>query len=94
MRLIDVDAAIKAVEKSMYENPHKNGICRSMHDHEHRHFLAILMGLSPAQPDIIYCKDCIWRNEDNACENMYDRYGFWPEVEPNDFCSWAERREE
>ena len=52
MRLIDADAAIKAVEKSMYENPHENTIHRSMHDHEHRHFLTILMGLPPAQPEI------------------------------------------
>lgn len=53
MRLIDADAAIEAVEKSMSENPHKNKIHRSMHDHEHRHFLAILTGLPPAEPE--YC---------------------------------------
>ena len=51
MKLIDADAAIKAVEKSMYENPHENTIHRSMHDHEHRHFLTILMGLPSAQPE-------------------------------------------
>ena len=51
MRLIDADAAIKAVEKSMYENPHENTIHRSMHDHEHRHFLTILMGLPSIQPE-------------------------------------------
>ena len=43
--------AIKAVEKSMYENPHENTIHRSMHDHEHRHFLTILMGLPSIQPE-------------------------------------------
>ena len=43
--------AIEAVEKSMYENPHENAILRGMHDHEHRHFLTILMGLPSAQPE-------------------------------------------
>ena len=43
--------AIEAVEKSMYENPHENEIHRGMHDHEHRHFLTILMGLPSAQPE-------------------------------------------
>ena len=43
--------AIEAVEKSMYENPHENAILRGMHDHEHRHFLTILMGLPSVQPE-------------------------------------------
>ena len=43
--------AIEAVEKSMSENPHENEIHRGMHDHEHRHFLTILMGLPPAQSE-------------------------------------------
>ena len=49
--LISRQQAIEAVEKSMYENPHENAIHRSMHDHEHRHFLTILMGLPSAQPE-------------------------------------------
>ena len=49
--LISRKAAIDAVEKSMYENPHENEIHRGMHDHEHRHFLTILMGLPSAQLD-------------------------------------------
>lgn len=48
--LISRKAAIDAVEKSMYENPHENEIHRGMHDHEHRHFLTILMGLPSARP--------------------------------------------
>jgi hypothetical protein len=50
MDAISRQAAIEAVEKSMYENPHENDIHRGMHDHEHRHFLTILMGLPPVQP--------------------------------------------
>ena len=46
--------AIEAVEKSMYENPHENAILRGMHDHEHKHFLVILMGLPSAQPSDDY----------------------------------------
>ena len=49
--LISRQQAIEAVEKSMYENPHENAIIRGMHDHEHRHFLTILMGLPSAQPE-------------------------------------------
>jgi hypothetical protein len=49
--LISRQQAIDAVEKSMYENPHENAIIRGMHDHEHRHFLTILMGLPSVQPE-------------------------------------------
>lgn len=49
--LIYRQQAINAVEKSMYENPHKDKICRSMHEHEHRHFLTILAKLLPAQSE-------------------------------------------
>jgi hypothetical protein len=49
--LISRQQAIDAVEKSMYENPHENEIHRGMHDHEHRHFLTILMGLPSIQPE-------------------------------------------
>ena len=48
---ISRQVAIDAVKKSMYENPHKNETHRSMHDHEHRHFLTILMGLPSAQSE-------------------------------------------
>lgn len=67
MKLIDADAAIEAVEKSMFENPHKNAIHRSMHDHEHRHFLTILRGLEP-------CKDAVSRNAIVQKLNGMDRY--------------------
>lgn len=63
MRLIDVDAAIEAVEKSMFKNPHKDKIHRSMHDHEHRHFLTILMGLPSIQPEIKIDEDIISRQQ-------------------------------
>ena len=60
--------AMNAVEKSMFENPHKTWKTRHMHDHEHRHFLAILMGLPPAEPE--YCD----RNTIIQKLNEMDRY--------------------
>ena len=104
MRLIDADAAIEAVEKSMYENPHENAIHRSMHDHEHRHFLTILMGLPSIQPDIIRCKDCAYCDSDVIdapygmtkkvwwCNRLYAGANENLTVEPDDFCSWAKRK--
>lgn len=67
MRLIDADAAIEAVEKSMFENPHKDEIHRSMHNHEHRHFLTILRELES-------CKDVVSRNAIIQKLNEMDRY--------------------
>lgn len=92
MKLIDENAAIEAVRKALSEY---NGEydCRSRYG-VIADAIENLKELPSSQPDIIRCKDCMWRNKDNACENMYDRDGFWPEVEPNGFCSWAERREE
>ena len=85
--------AIEAVEKSMYENPHENAILRGMHDHEHRHFLTILMGLPSAQPDIIYCKDCkFYTAYDYTGKLMCKRIGKGMILpKPEDYCSYAER---
>lgn len=67
--LISRQQAIDAVEKSMSENPHENEIHRGMHDHEHRHFLTILMGLPSVQPDP--CEDAVSRK---AVLSMIDTY--------------------
>ena len=44
--------------------------------------------MRPAQPEIIYCKDCKWK-QGAECVRFADVRPF-----PSDFCSRAERREE
>ena len=51
MRLIDADALIEVVEKSMAENPHKDKMQRGMHTHEHKYFLTLLAGAPTIQPE-------------------------------------------
>lgn len=47
-----------------------------------------LKALPSAQPEIIYCKDCKWK-QGAECVRFADVRPF-----PSDFCSRAERREE
>ena len=47
-----------------------------------------LLELPSAQPEIIYCKDCKWK-QGVECVRFADVKPF-----PSDFCSRAERREE
>ena len=50
-----------------------------------------ILNLPSAQPEIIRCKDCKWRNQESAnCERFRkDWY-----VQADSFCSWGERRED
>lgn len=41
--LISRKALYDRVEKSMYENPHSDGKVRQVHNHEHAHFLCMIM---------------------------------------------------
>lgn len=50
--------------------------------------IATLVNLPSAQPEIIYCKDCKWK-QGAECVRFADVRPF-----PSDFCSRAERREE
>ena len=65
-----------------------------------------IKSLPPAQPDIIYCKDCAYCDSDVVdapygmtkkifwCDRLYAGANENLIVEPDDFCSWAERRED
>ena len=50
--------------------------------------LAVLESLPPAQPDIVRCEDCKWK-QGSECVRFADVRPF-----PDDFCSRAERRED
>lgn len=41
--LISRKALYERVEKSMYENPHSDSEVRQVHNHEHKHFLCMIM---------------------------------------------------
>lgn len=65
-----------------------------------------LMMLPPVQPDIIRCKDCAYCDSDVVdapygmtkkifwCDRLYAGANENLVVDPDDFCSWAERRED
>ena len=42
--------------------------------------------LPPAQPEIIYCKDCKWKNRHN-CTRAVE-----VPIDDDKYCAWAERR--
>jgi len=50
--------------------------------------LACGSGELDAQPEIIRCKDCKWKNNHN-CTRAVE---VW--IDDNKYCAWAERREE
>ena len=69
--------------------------------------MVLLLRLLPtAEPDIIHCKDCAYCDSDVIdapygvtkkiwwCDRLYEGANENLIVEPDDFCSWAERRED
>ena len=50
-----------------------------------------------AQLEIIRCKDCEYYDDTNTdfrhCEVLYDGDGYMMTTEPDDFCSYGERKE-
>ena len=55
----------------------------------------IIEDLPSAQPEIIRCKDCKYKNLSDICEYFEVSAGYytvWHHVEDNDFCSRGERR--
>lgn len=51
MRLIDWNRIFKEVEESLQENPHTTKEQRDMHNHEHNHFLCMLMEQPTINPE-------------------------------------------
>lgn len=48
----------------------------------------------PKPPELIRCKDCYWYVKEDGY-TYFDcwHYGGMTRPEPNDFCSWAERKD-
>lgn len=83
-KLIDLDTAINAIEKeSQVDGAYGYMDTKSIVD--------LLNSLSPVQPEIIRCRDCKYNTGDYKCLNP-DSFFLVPA--DDDFCSYAERREE
>ena len=103
MKLIDADAALEKIRKmqtyKMYAGDDMILVDKAQVQTE-------LMMLPPVQPDIIRCKDCAYCDSDvvNApygltkkiwwCDRLYEEANENLMVEPDDFCSFAKRRDE
>lgn len=72
--LISRQAAIDAIERNAYRHTYIEQI------------VDIINGLPSAQPEIIRCKDCKWKNNHN-CTRAVE---VW--IDDNKYCAWAERR--
>jgi len=106
--LIERQAAIDAIEElDWYHQNCNNEMVSGANSSEHQAWYKAddvykaLEDLPSAQPKIIQCKDCkhcaTETDKDGTCYSctlIYDAYTFWQDVEPTDFCSWAERRED
>lgn len=56
-------------------------------------YVSFLESLPSAQPEIIYCKDCKYSQEDVFDRGLFCKHGAtWFDVEDNHSCSWAERK--
>ena len=97
MRLIDADAAIE----SLTEYGNGRAVYISVEEAVRR-----IEQLPSAQSDVIRCKDCAYCDSDVVdapygmtkkifwCDRLYAGANENLIVEPDNFCSWAERRED
>ena len=53
---------------------------------------AVIASLPSAQPDIVYCKECIYHRDSGQCEG-WSRYGNIT-TKDDGFCAWGERLED
>ena len=84
--LISRQAAIDALERQ--KDKTAKGEIGSFYNTIIQHDIDVIVELPPAQPEIIYCRDCKWADEYNHCAKVT----WWNNKD--DFCSKAERREE
>lgn len=88
--LISRKALFEHVEKSMNENPHSDSKVKQMHNHEHRHFLCMIMQAPTAfdkekvMEKLKHCRDYYDINEQPKkpfdyweCADIRERKGKW-----------------
>lgn len=65
-----------------------------MHNQAVMNYCADIMQLPPIQPEIVRCKDCKYAEYIDDVQTLWcTECGQGRTVAPNDFCSYAERRE-
>ena len=65
-----------------------------LQDFEEKAIHKVIDALPLAQPEIIRCKDCVHADYKNIVKALWcSECGQGRTVAPNDFCSYAERRE-
>lgn len=88
MDTISRQAAIDALKKEQAYYAHEDG---AEIFYEYRHAIKALKNLPSAQPEIIRCKNCKWFEDIGCAIKIVDDTD---KPSENDFCSFAERREE
>ena len=87
--LIDRQAAIDAFDMPIFNIKGKENADAIVN--YLRTVLQRIKELPPAQPEIIRCKNCKHYEDNSFCGNEESTF---VDVEPDSFCSWAERKEE
>jgi hypothetical protein len=60
-RLIDANALMDAVDVSLHDNPHTDGLVRATHKHEHNHFMVMIMQAPTVDAvEVIRCCKCVY----------------------------------
>jgi len=81
MRLIDADALAKFIDYGHLNNPDE----KLYSENDIREMIDMMPSIDAVQ--VVRCKDCKYYKENTM---VCSRYG----LEDDDYCSWAERREE
>ena len=96
MSLIDKDKTLDAISMYLFVN---DAVRNDVKVGDYRVFAKSMICDVP-EVDIVRCKECKWRTDDNACDlNCRIDYldgtetDMWFYVKPNDFCSYGERSE-
>ena len=93
-RAIDAYALGGLVFESKNDNPHSDGIARTIHNHEHEHFLKMIC-LSPtidAVP-VVRCAECERRSKSaDLTDTVYCPW-LKQQMRKTDFCSYGERKD-
>ena len=95
---IERERLITAIHTSKHNNPHSNGIVARTHNHEHQHFLSMVMAQPAADVvEVVRCKDCKHRYVPARCALWYATMNdkeYFVERGEDFYCSYGERRAE
>ena len=92
--LISREALKKAVRESYHNNPHPLSRDQHMHRHEHNHMIELIEAAPAVDAvEVVRCKDCKWFKKGQPFRHECKKVGHGMNyIEPDDFCSYGERR--